>query len=289
MTIVFSDTGCDITKEMVEKYDMQVIFMPFSLDNNEYTKDGEISLTEFYKKIREGSKPSTSALNPVIYCEIFEPYLKDGHDIIYVHFSSHMSGSFAQLAVAIKELKEKYPDRTIATIDSLNISCGGGLLAFEVAKRNKEGMPFNELVTWAEQNKNQYSVYFYVDDLMHLKKGGRISATTAFFGSMLNIKPLLHCASCGELKIVGKAIGKKKAISELVNYAVKYGKDIEKHPIVILHADAKEEAEELRKQLLEKLGPNLNIFFDFVGTTVGTHCGPGTIGIFFHGEQLVID
>lgn len=289
MTIVFTDTGCDVPKEILEKYDIKEIYMPFCLADQEYTNGQQITLDEFYKKLREGASVSTSSLNVQLYTEIFEPYLKDGYDIIYVHFSGHMSGTWNQLAIAMNELKEKYPKRQFDTIDTLNISSGSGLLAIEVAKRNKDGMPYKELLNWANQNKNQFSCYFYVDDLKHLRKGGRISAATAFVGSVLNIKPLIHCASCGELKIVGKAIGKKKALSNLLDYAKKNGKDIEDFPIVILHADALEQAEELKRMCLETFGANIKIYVSQVGTTVGTHCGPGTIGFFFHGTQRIID
>ncbi len=289
MSIVFSDTGCDIPVEIVEKYGIHIIHMPFSLDDHAYFRNDEISLPEFYEKLRQGASVNTSSLNPSLYCEIFEPHLQKGEDILYVHFSGQMSGTFAHLEGAIKELKEKYPNRQIDAIDTSNISAGGGLLAWEVAKKNSEGMPHNEIVNWAIKNRTNYSCYFYVDDLKHLKKGGRISATTALVGTMLNIKALLHCASCGKLKIVSKAIGKKKALSELLEYTKKNGHNVKEHDIIILHADAVEQAEELKRMFLKEFGEDLKIWIDWVGTTVGTHCGPGTIGLFFHGEQRIIN
>lgn len=289
MSVIFSDTGCDVPSEIIKKYDMKIIHIPFTLGEKEYVDSSDISLKDFYNQLRTGTPIKTSSLNPSLYCEIFEPYLEKGQDIIYVHFSGQMSGTFNQLARAVEELREKYPERLIDAIDSLNISAGGGLLAWEVAKRNLDGMPHKELVQWANQNKSNYSCYFYVDDLKHLKSGGRISATTAFVGAVLNIKPLLHCAKCGQLRIIGKAMGKKKALSELLEYIKDNGKNIKEHPIVILHSDSEEQAEELKNMISQELGADTKIYIDWVGTTVGTHCGPGTIGLFFYGPQRVID
>jgi len=289
MSIIFSDTGCDIPSEIIEKYGINIIHMPFTLGDTEYTDSNSLTLQEFYKQLREGKPVKTSSLNPSLYCEIFEPYLKEGQDIIYVHFSGQMSGTFNQLTKAIEELREKYPERLIDAIDSLNISAGGGLLAWEVAQRNHNGTPHKELVQWANQNKSNYSCYFYVDDLKHLKRGGRISATTAFVGAVLNIKPILHCAKCGQLRIIGKAMGRKKALSELLDCAKDNSKNIKDHPIVILHSDSAEQAEELKNMFLEEFGADTKIYLGWVGTTVGTHCGPGTIGLFFYGPQKIID
>ncbi|MBR1925394.1 MAG: DegV family protein [Clostridia bacterium] len=286
MSIIFSDSGCDISEDIINKYNIKIIKIPICIDDEDYSKQ-DISLEEFYKKLRAGADIKTSSINPNIYMEYFEPYLKEGNDIIYVHFSSGVSGTFNFLKDAINTLKEKYPERKIDSIDTLNLTTGSGLLAYEVAKRNYEGMPHKELVVWANQNKNEYSVYFYVDSLKHLKKGGRISAATAVVGSMLQIKPLIHCADNGKLKILGKAIGRKKALAELVNYVKKYGKNILDHPMVIMHADDIVNAEELKKMLLEEISPNLKIRVQLVGTTIGTHCGPGTVAVVFHGKQLV--
>lgn len=289
MSVVFTDTGCDVLDEFLQEYDIKEIFMPFCLADKEYTSKEQIGLKNFYEQLRKGASVSTSSLNPHLYTEIFEPYLQKGLDIIYIHFSSQMSGTWNQLDIALKELRKKYPNRQIDAVDSLNISAGAGLLAIEVAKRNRDGMPHKELVNWAKQNRNQFSTYFYVDSLKHLRKGGRISAATAFVGSVLNIKPVLHCTSSGKLKILDKAIGKKKAMLELVNYAKKYGKNLEKYPFIILHSDAEEQAEELKIIIRETLGANFKIYMGVVGTTVGTHCGPGTIALFFHGTQLILE
>ncbi len=289
MSVIFTDSGCDVLPEYLEKYSIKEIYMPFCLGDREYTKRGEISLNEFYQKLRNGVQVKTSSLNPQLYKEIFTPILEEGKDIIYIHFSGQMSGTWNQLAVATSELKQEFPERQIDVIDSQNISAGAGLLVVEVAKRNSDGMPHKELVNWAKQNRNQFSTYFFVDDLKHLKKGGRISAATAFVGMVLNIKPLLHCADNGKLKIIGKAIGKKKSLLELVSYAKKYGKELTNYPFIILHSDAPDDAEELKNLVLQNLGSNLKISIGEVETTVGTHCGPGTVALFFHAPQLIIE
>ncbi len=287
MSIIFADTGCDIPQDIIEKYDIKIIPMPVTVDNDTYDK-GEIPLKEFYGRMRKGADVKTSSLNPHYYIETFEPYLKNGEDIIYIHFSSGVSGTFNFLKQAIEQLKEEYKDRQIDAIDTLNLTTGAGMLAYEVAKRNKQGMPHKELVNWANQNKTSYPVFFFVDNLNYLKKGGRIGAATAVIGTMLQIKPLIHVAQSGKLNVIDKAMGKKKAMASLVKYIEKYGKDVAEHPVIIMHADDEQGAEELKKMILEALGP-LKIRIVMVGTTIGTHAGPGTLAVVFHGSQLVMD
>lgn len=285
MSVIFTDSGCDVPAEIVREFDIKVINMPFCLGDKDYFEKFDLPLCEFYSSVRSGVPIATSSLNPQIYCEFFEPFLKEGEDIIYVHFSGAMSGTFAQLEKAITELRERFPERNIDAVDTRNISMGSGFLAWEVAKRNKKGMPHRELVQWANQNKSNFAVYFYVDDLGFLKRGGRISSATAFFGGILNIKPLLHCFNDGKLDKIGKASGRKKAIMELAGYAKQAGKMVYDYPIVILHADAEEQAQELKALLQQELGEKAEILVDWVGTTVGTHAGPGTVGLFFHAPQ----
>ena len=287
MSIIFADSGCDIPQDIIEKYDIKIITIPICVDDDIYEK-GEIPLKEFFDKMRKGSDVKTSSLNPNFYVETFEPYLKQGEDIIYVHFSSGVTGTFNFLRQAIGILKEQYPERKIDEVDTLNLTTGAGMVAYEVAKRNKQGMPHNELVNWANQNKTSYPVFFFPDSLKYLKKGGRIGAATAVIGTMLQIKPMIHVAQSGKLAVIDKAMGKKKAMANLVNYVKKYGKDIADHPVIIMHADDEQSAEELKKMLLETFGP-LKIRLVMVGTTIGTHAGPGTLAVVFHGTQLVID
>lgn len=287
MSIIFADTGCDIPQDIIEKYDIKIIPIPICVDDDIY-ENGEIPLKEFYDRIRKGADVKTSSLNPNFYVEMFEPYLKKNEDIIYVHFSSGVTGTFNFLKQAIHTLKEQYKDRQIDEIDTLNLTTGAGMIAYEVAKRNKQGMPHKELVNWAKQNKTNYPVFFFPDSLKYLKKGGRIGAATAVIGTMLQIKPMIHVAQSGKLSVIDKAMGKKKAMNNLVGYVKKYGKDIAEHPFIIMHADDEQGAEELKKLLLETFGP-LKIRIVMVGTTIGTHAGPGTLAVVFHGKQLVID
>ena len=287
MSIIFTDSGCDIPQDIVAKYDIKVINIPICVDDVVY-ENGEMPLKDFFDHMRKGSDVKTSSLNPNFYVETFEPYLKEGQDVIYVHFSSGVTGTFNFLKQAIEILKEKYPQRQIDAIDTLNLTTGAGMVAYEVAKRNKEGMPHNELVNWANQNKTSYPVFFFPDSLKYLKKGGRIGAATAVIGTMLQIKPLIHVAQSGKLAVIDKAMGRKKAMNALVSYVKKYGKDIADHPFIIMHADDEQGAEELKKMLLETFGP-LKIRTCMVGTTIGTHAGPGTLAVVFHGSQLVIN
>ena len=287
MSIIFADSGCDIPQDIIEKYDIKIISIPICVDDEIYEK-GEMPLKEFYDRMRKGADVKTSSLNPNFYVETFEPYLKNGEDVIYVHFSSGVTGTFNFLRQAIEILREQYPERQIDEVDTLNLTTGAGIVAYEVAKRNKQGMPHKELVNWANQNKTNYPVFFFPDSLKYLKKGGRIGAAKAVIGTMLQIKPLIHVAQSGKLSVIDKAMGKKKAMQSLVGYVIKYGKDIQDHPFIIMHADDEQSAEELKKMLLENLG-QLKIRLVMVGTTVGTHACPGTLAVVFHGSQLVID
>ncbi len=284
MSVFFTDSNCELWHDIVDKLKIEYISMPFTITGKEqfYDLGKTFDFDNFYKLIRSGEMPITSALSPQNYVDIFEPVLKNGEDILYVHFSSALSGTFEFMKQAINELKEKYPERTIKTVDTSNISLGGGLIAYEAALLHRKGTPDDEIIDFVNNFKKEVAVYFTVDDLNHLKRGGRISAATAFFGSVLGIKPILSVNEDGKLVSIAKEKGRKRAIQYLFNKLVQEGKNVADYPISIIHADCEKDALELKNKILEVVGPDATIWFQPIGPTVGTHCGPGTLGLVFH-------
>ena len=249
----------------------------------------QIKQKKFFNKIKQGVLPKTAALNPDNYIEIFEPILKSGQDVLYVHFSSGLSATFDFLNLAKQTLKEKYPDREIKTVDTYNISLGAGIIAYMAALEHKKGKSDEEVIRFVESLRDHVSVYFVVDDLHHLKRGGRISSAQAIIGSMLNVKPILTVTKGGKLVSHKKASGVKKALLEFVEKMKQEGDDVANYPIGILHADSLKDAEFLRDKVREVVGDKADIWLQEVGPTVGTHCGPGTIGLAFHSKGKIVE
>lgn len=287
MSIFFTDSNSEIWYDKVENLGIQYISMPYTLDGVEmgYDLGKTHDFKGFFDRIKKGVIPKTSALSPDNYIDIFEPFLMEGHDILYVHFSSALSATFNFMNTAIEELKVKYPNRTIKTVNTLNISLGAGIIAYEAAKLHKSGASDDEVIAFVETFREQLAVYFVVNSLQHLKRGGRVSATQAAIGTMLGIKPILKVEKDGKLASFSKANGMKKAISELVEKLKTEGSHDNKYPIGILHADAEEDAVILKEKVQEIVGENSEIWLQSVGPTVGTHCGPGTLGLVFHTKQ----
>lgn len=287
MSIMFCDSNLELWYDKVEELKLKVISMPYVIDNKEEIFDlGKTTDFEaFYNKIKEGSMPLTQALNPQNYIDYFEPYLKAGEDILYVHFSNNLSGTFEFLNKAIEELKEKYPERTIKTVDTLSISIGSAALLYEAAKLHNSGATDDEVIKFVKANRNKYAAYFVVDDLNHLKRGGRLSSTKAFVGSLMNVKPILTVNSSGAIIPVDKATGKTKAMLALVEKLKEEGQNVLDHPIIIAHASAEVEANFILAKVKEYLGEEANVWVQPIGPTIGTHCGHGTFAISFRARK----
>lgn len=284
MSVFFCDSNCELWYTKVDELGIKVIGMPYNLDGEErdYDMGRETDFVDFYKKEREGVNPKTSALNKQNYLEYFEPHLAEGNDILYVHFSNKLSGTFDFMKQAIDELKEKYPERTIKTVDTLNISMGAGLIVYEAARLWKQGKSDDEIIKWVEDNRQKYATVFVADDLNFLKRGGRVSSTIAFVGGILSIKPIMAVDIEGKLAKTGTARGFKNAMNEMVKIMKLLGENVADHPIVIIDADNKENADYLEMLIHKELGDGLDIWHQPVGPTIGCHCGPGTVGLIFH-------
>lgn len=281
MSVFFTDTDCEMSYVDAEALGMKVIGMPYTLKDEEYVYDfgRTFDPKKFYDQMRAGEIVTTSALNTQDYIDYFEPVLAAGEDILYVHFSRELSGTFNHMDVAIKELKEKYPERKITCFDTRNICIGGGIQAIEACKLHNAGATDEEVVEFLKEFKNKVSTYFYVDSLQYLKRGGRISAMSAVMGSMLNIKPILGINE-GKLEKLTTVKGTKKAIDYIYNKFETEYLDDDKYSVYVLDADNKQVGDDLAEKIRNS-GKKVNINRTFVGPVIGAHSGPGTVGAVF--------
>ena len=282
--VIFTDSSCDISPEVLKEWGVycKPLYLHFEGENTLYT-NYEISTEDFYKRMRGGEVAKTSAVNTEDFASGFEELLREGKDVLYIGLSSGISTTFNSARLAANQLKETYPDRKIIVVDSLAASAGVGLIVYLTAKKKAEGATIEEAATYAEELKWNTSIWFTVDDLVYLKRGGRVSATTAFVGNMLGIKPVMHVDTEGHLVNVTKVRGRKLAIATL---AEKYGElHLEgDYEVYISHSDCLEDAEKLAEIIETKYGKKTSLITD-VGAVIGAHSGPGTLALFFVGKE----
>lgn len=285
--VIVTDSTSDLPEEIISNLGIKVIPLSFEIEGKSYLdhpKDSELNLQDFYERLRNGERSVTSLINTGTFIEEFTPILKDGFDILYIAFSSALSGTYNSCMIAIEELKGTYPDAKMIAIDSKCASVGEGLLVYSAAKKKEAGMSIEELQDWIQQNILNICHWFTVDDLNHLKRGGRVSAFSATVGTALNIKPVLHVDNEGRLIPMEKVRGRKKSIIELFHHMEQTCINAEEQTVFIGHGDAKEDAEYLAELIKEKL-PVKEIIITYIGPVVGTHSGPGTIALFFFGTE----
>lgn len=282
----------DMPKSFFEERNVDYVCFHFNMDGKDYPDDlGEsMPFPEFYKRIEEGAQPTTSQVNVDEFTNFFEPFLKEGKDILHVSLSSGLSGSFNSASIAARDLMEKYPERTIKVVDSLGASSGFGVLMTYLADLRDEGKSLTEVYDWAEKNKLRVHHWFFSTDLTSYKRGGRISATSAMVGTLLGICPLLNMDNEGHLIPRKKIRTKKKVIEELVNMMkehVEDGPDYKGY-CYISNSACEEDAEKVR-DLVEAYCPNLKgkVLINSIGTVIGSHTGPGTVALFFLGDERV--
>lgn len=282
----------DMPKSFFEERNVAYVCFHFNMDGKDYPDDlGEsMPFPEFYKRIEEGAQPTTSQVNVDEFTNFFEPFLKEGKDILHVSLSSGLSGSFNSASIAARDLMEKYPERTIKVVDSLGASSGFGVLITYLADLRDEGKSLTEVYDWAEKNKLRVHHWFFSTDLTSYKRGGRISATSAMVGTLLGICPLLNMDNEGHLIPRKKIRTKKKVIEELVNMMkehVENGPDYKGY-CYISNSACEEDAEKVR-DLVEAYCPNLKgkVLINSIGTVIGSHTGPGTVALFFLGDERV--
>ena len=281
---IITDTCCDFPDAMYEELNLAVVPLSVNYQGeniNAYTEDW---LKEMFQGLRAGESASTSAANPQDWQDVIEPILAGGEDALVLAFSSGLSATYQSAVLAAEELKEKYPHRKVNVVDTLCASLGQGLFVWYVCKKRDAGFSLEDLTAWCEENKYHLCHWFTVDDLMYLKRGGRVSAATALVGTMLQIKPVLHVDNEGHLINVSKARGRKASIDALVKKMTEQGLPGENETVFICHGDCMEDAKYLEAQVKEKCGVK-NVLIYYVGAVIGSHSGPGTLALFFLGEH----
>ena len=281
---IITDSCCDFTKEMYEKLGLVVAPLMVNFRGQTYPDRNDESLKNMYAGLRTGEVATTSAANPEQWQELMEPYLQKGEDLLVLVFSSGLSTTYQSACMAAEELKSSYPDRTISVVDSLCASLGEGLLAYYACRKRDEGLSLQELTQWLLDNRLHLCHWFTVDDLMYLKRGGRVSAATAIMGTMLSIKPVLHVDNEGHLINVGKARGRKASIQAMARKVAELGGGYDNATMFISHGDCLEDAEYLAGLLREQYGVK-EVYINYVGAVIGSHSGPGTLALFFMGEH----
>lgn len=287
MSVFFCDTDCELWYTTAKELGVKVIPMPYTVDGEEKLYDlGEnTDFKGFYAKMRAGAAVSTAGLNPQTYIDIFEPYFAAGEDVLYVAFSSKMSNTFSYLETAIAELKAKYPAVVYRRYDTLNICMGAGLMVYLAAKFfNANGGDIDATCDYLDTLVQNVSVLFVVDDLKYLARGGRLSPAKAAIGNVLQLKPVLYVNREGEIDVLTKQKGAKKAMSYIVSSFEQKYRPKEGAPVVLVGADCDEAVAELKSRV-EPLVQGAEIFVQPVGPVIGAHCGPGTYGIIFTSES----
>lgn len=286
---LFTDTDTDLTPEKAAEYGYKMISMPYSVNGEDeifpYVDFETFDYHAFYETLRGGVLPKTFALSPQKYIEYFEPYLKEGKDILYVHFSAAMSGTFDAMKLAWDELKEKYPERMLYTVDTKGITLGSYSIVCEIGQLAKNGATVQEILDWAKTEVDKFAVYFYADDLKFFARSGRVSNFSAGMGNLLGIRPILTMNSEGKMVSIAKAKGRKGAMNKLLEYVRELNEDMKAHKVTIGHSDAYDQALMVRDMLIAEYGEDLETEIVVVNPTAGSHCGPGTIGVGFHAKH----
>ena len=284
--VITTDTCCDLPKDYLKEKEIEEVSLYYNMNGSVYGNDQEMDIKEFYDRMRGGEMPTTMAANPEELEEMFEKYLSAGKSVLHLAFSSELSSSCGNAMVAARELNEKYTDNKVIVIDTLAASLGQGLMVYKAEELRQNGKTIDETATWLEENKLHFCHQFTVDDLNHLYRGGRVSKLTAVAGTIIQIKPILHVSDEGKLVPIGKARGRKKSLTALVdNMQRTMGSYRDKNDIVFIsHGDALEDAEYVANLVKERFGIEKFLIHP-VSPTIGAHSGPGTIALFYMGEK----
>ena len=285
--VLMTDSSADLSQKMVQELGVTVLPLSFTIQGKvyrNYPDNREMDLPLFYDMLRAGELATTSAVNVAEYTQAVEPILQEKKDVLILAFSSGLSSTYQASVLAAEELREKYPDRKIYTVDTLCASLGQGLLVYLAVQEQRKGKNIEEVRDWAESTKLHLCHQFTVDDLHFLKRGGRISATTAVVGSMLQIKPVLHVDNEGRLINIGKARGRQASLKALVDKMEKTVTEEGKKTVFISHGDCRKDAVAVADMVRERFGTQ-DIRINYVGPVIGAHSGPGTLALFYLGTE----
>ncbi|WP_172135368.1 DegV family protein [Adlercreutzia sp. ZJ473] len=281
---IVTDSSSNLTEDMIDEFGLHILPLTFMVDGQQhqsYLKGAHTDLSQFYRMMREGKVITTSLPNLAESEKLLRSLLKAGRDVLYIGFSSGLSGTYEATDLLLRELSEEYPARTIRTVDTLAASGGEGLLVWHAVQQARAGASIEEVHAWLEENKLHLAHWFTVDDLMFLFRGGRVSKTSAWAGTLLNIKPVMHVDDEGHLIPLEKVRGRKKSLNALVDHMAKTAlAPVEDQMVFITHGDCLEDAEYVAAQVREQLGVR-DVVINWVDPVIGAHSGPGTMALFF--------
>ena len=285
---IVTDSSSNLTEEVIDQFDLHILPLTFMVDGEEhhsYLKGQKTDLKQFYTMMREGKIITTSLPNLAESEALMRGLLEQGRDILYLGFSSGLSGTFEATELLMRDLAAEFPERTLCAVDTLAASGGEGLLVWHAVQRARAGASIGEVRDWVEENKLHLAHWFTVDDLMFLFRGGRVSKTAAWAGTMLNIKPVMHVDDEGHLIPLEKVRGRKKSLNALVDHMEKSAvQPIDQQMVFITHGDCLEEAEYVADQVKERFGVK-EVVINYVDPVIGAHSGPGTMALFFLADK----
>lgn len=290
MLVLFGDTDCEVTPSRAARYGARLISMPYTVGDEtfypyeSYTEQ-EFDSQAFYDMLRGGTLPTTSALSEAKYVEYFEPEFAAGNDILYVHLSEAMSGTFVPMRAALKELQAKYPERKFYEIDAKGISILGYTIFCEVGDMLKAGKSVEEILDWAKREVDHFACYFFADDLKFFRRSGRVSGLAATMGGLIGLRPLINMNAEGKMVSIGTVKGRIQAVEKVVSYLETLGDDIRSHRIIIASCGSQDLAKLVDETLRAKLGNDLVTEVIEVNPTAGSHCGPNATGVCFHAKN----
>ena len=281
---IITDSGCDLPAEMLAKLNVSMVSLSLLYKGQTLPDCVTDETKDFYAGLRSGQVASTAAVNPDQWGVAMEAALSQGKDALVLTFSSGLSTTYQSAVIAAEDMAEKYPNGKVRVVDTLCASLGQGLLVYYACQKRDQGLSLDEVAQWAEDSKKNLSMFFTVDDLMYLKRGGRVSAATALVGTMLQIKPVLHVDDEGHLINIGKVRGRRASLDALYEKAAKLCLPEGKELMYICHGDCIEDAEYLKNKLQTQLGVK-EVFIGYTGAVIGSHSGPGTVALFFLGQH----
>lgn len=287
---IVTDSSCNLVEDMIDDFGLHILPLTFMVDGEDkvyqsYLKGERTNLKQFYTMMREGKVFTTSLPNMADTEALFRSLLEAGKDVLYLGFSSALSGTHEAVRMLCMQLASEYPERTVRAVGTLAASGGQGLLVYHACMKAREGATLEETAQWVEENRLHLAHWFTVDDLMFLLRGGRVSKVSAYMGTMLNIKPVMHVDNEGRLIPMEKVRGRKKALQALVKHMEDSAwKPVADQPVFITHGDCIEDVEYVSDLIREKFG-DAKITVNYVDPVIGAHSGPGTLALFFLADQ----
>lgn len=285
--VIVSDATLDLPYSIIKEYDIRVIPMGVDINDHPYSfhpDERDLKIDDFYSQLRAGASTHTTQITPIVFMDYFEELIKSNLDILYISFSSGLSGTYNTSQLVVEDLRHKYPDRKIYSVDSKCASIGEGLLVLNSAMQKKKGLTIEELRDWVEDHKYDSRHWFTVRDLFHLKRGGRVSSIEAVVGTALRIRPILSTNEEGRLVVVSKIRGTKAEMDFLINKMTEEGEDLSSQIVIVGHGDNLEQAKQLEKQIR-----SMNIIKDVViaqiGPIIGSHTGPDMLALVYMGKK----